>query len=189
MFCRLTGSPRLLIILSGSLLFTLACGAAATPTPTAAPPSPTPAPVAASSASAMAEAAELWQVLQDANYQDNWATVPGKGTMYEGQPPHGAFLSTYLSPEAAEGMNMKTGTMPDEAVIVKENYKPDQTLDAVTVMYKEAGFDPAHGDWFWAKFAPDGQVQEAGKVAGCAACHGSVESNDFIFTFPIALRP
>jgi Cytochrome P460 len=137
----------------------------------------------------MAEAAELWQVLQDANYQDNWATVPGKGTMYEGQPPHGAFLSTYLSPEAAEGMNMKTGTMPDEAVIVKENYKPDQTLDAVTVMYKEAGFDPAHGDWFWAKFAPDGQVQEAGKVAGCAACHGSVESNDFIFTFPIALRP
>jgi hypothetical protein len=137
----------------------------------------------------MAEAAELWKMLQDANYQDNWSTVPGKGTLYDGQPPHGAFLSTYLSPEAAEGMNMKTGKMPDKAVIVKENYKPDQSLDAITVMYKQAGFDPEHSDWFWAKFAPDGQVQEAGKVAGCSACHGAVESNDFIFTFPIAVRP
>ena len=62
----------------------------------------------------------------------------------------------------------------------------DQTLASITVMVKEPGFDPAHEDWFWAQYAPDGAVQAAGKVPGCIACHGAVRSNDYVFTFPIA---
>ncbi|MEE9305733.1 MAG: cytochrome P460 family protein [bacterium] len=130
-------------------------------------------------------ARELWQKIQKAKYR-SWATVPGKGTMYRGQPPHGKFLSTYLNPEAVKGMKSKKGVMPEDAIIVKENYKPNRQLAAVTVMYKEPGYDPMHGDWFWTKFKPDGGILKAGKPAGCISCHGSVRSNDYIFTFPIA---
>jgi hypothetical protein len=134
-------------------------------------------------------AEDLWRRLQAANYRDAWATVPGKGTFYQGQVPHGALLSTYLSPEAERGLQAKSGSMPADAIIVKENYMPDRTLAAVTVMYKEPGFDPEHGDWFWAKYGTNGEVQESGRAVGCITCHGSVQSNDYVFTFPIAPRP
>ncbi|MFQ5829078.1 MAG: cytochrome P460 family protein [Candidatus Methylomirabilia bacterium] len=142
------------------------------------------APTASPQDMKMAE--DLWQKLQAARYQDNWATVPGKGTFYKGQIPHGLLLSTYLNAEAEEGMTAKRGQMPADAIIVKENYMPDKTLVAVTVMYKEPGYDPKHNDWFWAKYAPNGEIQVAGKGKGCITCHGSVRSNDYIFTFPIA---
>jgi hypothetical protein len=137
---------------------------------------------------AMAE--RIWQQLQDKGYRQNWATVPGKGTLYKGSPPHGALLSTYLNPGAEEVMKSKSGQMPDGAVIIKENFMPDRTLAALTVMYKEAGYDPEHGDWFWTKFAADGKIQATGKAKGCIACHGAVRSNDFIFTFPtVSVQP
>lgn len=131
-------------------------------------------------------AGELWAKLQEAKYADRWATVPGKGTLYRGQGPHGMLLSTYLNPEAQDGLKAKPGKMPDDAIIVKENYSPDKKLVAITVMYKEPRYDPAHQDWFWAKFGPKGEVQAAGKPAGCLTCHGAVRSNDYIFTFPVA---
>jgi hypothetical protein len=131
-------------------------------------------------------AKELWDELQEADYRAKWATVPGKGTFYRGQPPHGALLTTYLNKEAAKGMRFKKGLMPEDAIIVKENFKPDKTLAAVTVMYKEPGYDPKHRDWFWVKYKPDGGILAAGKPAGCISCHGSVRSNDYVFTFPIA---
>jgi len=158
-----------------------ACTQAAAPTATPVPPSPTP-----EESPDVRAARELWQSLQEAKYPDNWATVPGKGTFYRGQGPHGMLLSTYLNDAAAQAMQGKPGTMPDGAIIVKENYTPEKELAAITVMVKQAGYDPDHSDWFWTKFGPDGEVQAAGKPAGCIACHGSVRSNDFIFTFPIA---
>lgn len=130
-------------------------------------------------------AGELWRKLQSANYQNQWATVPGKGKLYQGQAPHGALLTTYLNKEAEEAMKSKPGKMANDATIVKENYMPDGKLDAITVMYKESGFDRDHNDWFWAKYAADGTVQAAGKAPGCIACHGAVRSNDYVFTFPV----
>ncbi len=143
-------------------------------------------PPEASDTQAEARAQTLWASLQQANYADNWTTVPGKGTLYRGQGPHGMLLSTYLNPAAAKAMAEKPGSMPDGAIIVKENYKPDKTLAAITVMVKENGYSPEYGDWFWVKYAPDGSVQAAGQPAGCISCHGSVRSNDYIFTFPVA---
>jgi hypothetical protein len=148
------------------------------------------AAVAGAAADDESMAAQLWHKLESAKYAEKWSTVPGKGTFYAGQPPHGALLSTYLNEEAKKGMEAKSGRMPDDAIVVKENYMPDKTLAAVTVMYKERGYDRGHGDWFWAKYGPSGEVQAAGKVGGCISCHGSVRSNDYIFTFPIApIRP
>jgi hypothetical protein len=179
----------LVSVLMAFLLAVQCAPPVATPIPTLAPPTPTSPPPTPKGESDNAMAQELWQELQEANYQENWATISGKGTFYQGQPPHGALLSTYLNPAAVEGMNAKSGQMSEDAIIVKENYMPDKTLVALTVMYKEPGYDPEHGDWFWAKFSAEGEVQAAGKVADCIACHGAVQSNDYIFTFPIALRP
>jgi hypothetical protein len=134
----------------------------------------------------MAIAAELWQTMQDEDYREQWATVPGKGTFYQGQPPHGALLSTFLNALAAEAMNAQADEMPDGAVIVKENYTADQVLINATVMLKRAAYDPDHNDWFWAAFTPEGEIAMAGQAAMCIGCHAAVRSNDYIFTFPLA---
>ena len=190
---------KFLVVLIAGLLLLAACTQPAAPVqeqPTQVPPTEVPEPTKPppTEAPAVEEeltpdeemARELWEELQAAGYQENWATVPGKGKLYKGQAPHGALLSTYLSPEAVEALKSKPGEMPADAIIVKENYTPDEQLDSITVMYKEPGYDPDHGDWYWAKFAPDGTMQAAGKPKGCISCHGSVRSNDYIFTFPIA---
>lgn len=129
---------------------------------------------------------ELWQTLQDADYTEAWSTVPGKGTLYPGQVPHGALLTTYLNPEAAEALEAQPGVMPEGAIIVKENYTEDETLNSITVMRKQSGFDPDHNDWFWAGYGADGTIQAAGQAAGCISCHGAVRTNDYIFTFLVA---
>ena len=130
-------------------------------------------------------AEELWQTLQDTEYADNWATTP-KGTFYRGQEPHGALISTYLNPEAEQAMEAQPGTMPDGAIIVKENYTEDRDLVGTTVMQKVEGYDPEHNDWFWAQYDPDGQVGAAGQVADCISCHGAVQSNDYVFSVVVA---
>jgi len=133
-----------------------------------------------------AKAADIWKTMQDAKFETAWATIPGKGTFYKGQPPHGALLSTYLNPSAADAMTKKAGKMPDGALIVKENYKEDKTLINIAVAAKVAGYDPANGDWFWAMYGPDGTVAVSGKAAGCINCHGAMRSNDYIFTSELA---
>lgn len=127
----------------------------------------------------------LWQHLQVQNYRESWALWPGKGEKYKGTEPHGALLTTYLNPPAERAVAEKPGEMPAGAVIVKENYKPDGTLAAITTMQKVAGFNPGHGDWYFTKFDPRGRVQKQGKVDSCIACHSKVSANDYIYTGPV----
>ena len=55
--------------------------------------------------------------------------------------------------------------MPDGAIIVKENYGKDkEKLMAITQMYLKKGCNPDAGDWFWAKYGPEGEVMSSGKV-------------------------
>lgn len=127
--------------------------------------------------------AEVWAAVERANYQAQWAMWPGKGRLYSGGDPHGALLTTYLNPAANDALARKAGTMPPGAVIVKENYMPDSTLAAVTVMYKAAaGYNPSANDWYWMKRLPDGTVEAAGRVDGCISCHGAQAGNDYILT-------
>lgn len=83
---------------------------------------------------------------------------------------------------ALSAIQGKKGTMAAESIVVKENYKPDKTLAGITVMYKVAGFDPAGGDWFWVKYAPDGKVLAEGTPKGCVSCHGQKKDNDWLYT-------
>jgi hypothetical protein len=58
----------------------------------------------------------------------------------------------------------------------------DKKLVAITVMYKVKGYNPEAGDWFWAKYGPDGKIAAEGKVNSCIECHGAKKANDFIHT-------
>lgn len=140
-------------------------------------------------------AGKLWKELSKANLVgDN----PIIGKHYQGVHPHGAVLDTI------EG-NVKVKDHRGH-VIVKRNYggkdvsvqkvanDPSKYLGAVTVMFKrEAGYDPENGDWFWAKYKPNGELdknpkgmQLAGRVAkgkpeGCIACHSGAPGKDMVF--------
>ena len=111
--------------------------------------------------------------------------APAKGKLYKGTEPHGALLTTYVNNPALAAIKGKKGTMPAGAIVVKENYMPDKKLAAITVMYKVAGYNPEGGDWFWAKYTPDGKVEAEGKSGMadmCIGCHGKAKGNDFLYT-------
>lgn len=125
---------------------------------------------------------ELITVTQD---YKQWPMFPGKEALYKGQHPHGAYLTTYVSPAVLAAMQNKSGQLPDGAVIVKENYSPEKELAAITVMYKRTGYNPEVGDWYWLKYGPDKTIQAEGRVDGCINCHRAVKNNDWIFTGPV----
>ena len=122
---------------------------------------------------------------------------------YQGQLPHGEVVEI-IRTRATLGIH-------EGELIVKRNHygdgegiteadvaaNPTQFLDSVTIMFqREAGYDPENGDWFWAKFTPEGRVMNndagiglAGRVAlgmdtGCIACHTNAPGDDLVFSPP-----
>lgn len=130
-------------------------------------------------------AVALWAHLEEADYRENWSLWPDKGELYPGTEPHGMLLTTYLNPLALDAVTNKAGALSAGAIVVKENYMPDSTFAAVTVMYKSADYDPEHNDWFWTKRLADGTVEAAGRVAMCFGCHAGGADNDYLMTAPI----
>ncbi len=137
----------------------------------------------------------LWSVMVEARLAGDGAimTVP-----YPGTDPHGMMLETFYTTADVSG---HTGDL-----VVKRNYGPEgveagavlsnpaEHLDAVTVMFRrEEGYDPDNANWFWAKYLPDGTLDQnpagmqlAGRVAkgadeGCIACHTGA-GEDLLFT-------
>lgn len=129
-----------------------------------------------------ASGAALWKHLKAADYAQRWEMWPAKDSLYTGTEPHGALLTTYVNRPALRSIVQREGVMQYPAIIVKENYTPDKKLAALTVMYKVKGYNPEAGDWFWAKYAPDGKVEAEGKIAGCITCHAKAKDNDYLFT-------
>lgn len=127
---------------------------------------------------------KFWNWLTRAQYR-NWAPIPGKpGEAYVGESPHGAMVKLFANRTAAANPD----TLPNGSVIIKENYGPDgKTLMAVTVMYKNEGYNAAGGDWYWAKYDPSGKVavkdgmRIAGRFKSCIECHSSADGGDYLF--------
>lgn len=139
-----------------------------------------PATVPADHPDTTAEA--VWSYLEEENYQENWEVWPEKEPYYEGVEPHGALLTTYVNSMAMEGLTGNDSTLPDRSIIVKDNFMPDSTLAATTVMYKVPGFDPENNDWWWLKRNADGEIEAAGRGEGCISCHGTAADNDYVLT-------
>ena len=129
-----------------------------------------------------ADAEKLWSYITTSNPYTGWGFWPGHVGMYPGKSPHGAYLKVYANSVALKAAR-EGKPMPDGAIIVKENYGKDKTtLMALTPMYRIKGYNPDGGDWYWAKYGADGNVQTAGKVEGCIQCHSVRKDNDWIFT-------
>ena len=133
--------------------------------------------------------AAIWAHIQGADYRTNWNLWPDKGQFYAGGEPHGMLLTTYMNDAALGALDARAGVMPEGAVLIKENYMPDSTLAAVTVMYKRSGYNGEHNDWFFTKHRPSGVLDTMpngmdmeGRLPGCQACHLGVKANDYLFT-------
>ncbi len=136
-------------------------------------------------------AAQLWQIMQERNLAGDGAV---QAFPYPGTDPHGMMLETFYT-DATVGNH--TGTL-----VIKRNYGPegvtvDQVLGspgdhlgAVTIMFRRAeDYAPDSGNWFWAKYLPDGALDQtpegmpiAGMAQGCISCHTSAEGDDYLFT-------
>lgn len=127
-----------------------------------------------------ADAQKLYDYLKKVPYT-SWQLWPKKGKLYKGTEPHGALLTTYVNDIALKAIKVKK-PLPEGSIIAKENYSADKKFVALTVMYKVKGFNPEAGDWFWAKYSPDGKIEASGKVKGCIDCHSKRAENDYIFT-------
>jgi len=115
------------------------------------------------------------------NYS-KWNLWPGTKEMSSAKGPHGALVSIYANKVAVDSMKDEKG-MADGSIIVMENYKSDKNLESCTVMYKIKDYNPEAGDWFWVKYAaPNGYVEESGKVASCIDCHSDRKAGDFLFS-------
>lgn len=122
----------------------------------------------------------LWErITEEADYH-TYQFWPGHEGLSPGQAPHGVFHKVYVNRPLYQALPREDKTAPNGSIIVKENYSADEELMAITVMAKVESFDPEHGDWFWAKYAPDGEIGAEGAVGGCIDCHAGMESNDYI---------
>lgn len=137
-------------------------------TPSAAPARGAPTANGAAFPDTTGEA--LWTYVTAAPYE-SWRLWPGKGRFFPGESPHGALLTVYVDSLVYDALTNGAMEMPARSVIVKENYGPDSTLKAHTVMYKVPGYSREHHDWFWGQYAPDGKVLAAGRVQLCWGCH------------------
>lgn len=118
-----------------------------------------------------AQAKAFWTYIHKINPYKNWQMWPGKHGLYPGRSPHGAFLKLYVNKIAYTAAKTHR-PMPGGAILVKENYAKDKTtLLSITPMHKTDQYNPSAGNWFWAKYGPEGKVMETGKIQRCIDCH------------------
>jgi hypothetical protein len=143
-------------------------------------------------------ASEIFNEISAAPYTD-WAFQPNvPAGYYVGVEPHGMILRTFMNEIAIQDTQGDGDSYSDGAIIVKENHMPGETdisqmeaqapvegfegnLAALTFMVKVADYNPEAGDWFWASAAPDGTINDAGKVEMCIACHSQATDRDYVF--------
>lgn len=121
-------------------------------------------------------AADLWTAIDG---YDSWAQADA----WTGVQPHagshgGASHVQMWFNDVADGAY--GDTIPDGGISVKETYdSADGAALKIFVMEKIDGYDDANGDWFYARYSPDGTVDTAGADASsCAACHNGASEGD-----------
>ena len=123
------------------------------------------------------DAEALWTYITKESPYAQWGYWPDHQGMQEGQAPHGSKHKVFVN---TVGLESTTLPVAYGTIEVKENYSSDDKLTAITVMYKVKDYNPEYGDWYWAKYTPDGKSGPAGKPSGCITCHGTQAVNDFI---------
>jgi hypothetical protein len=186
----MTNRPIFRFWLAAALVLSLgACSAGDTESEGAEEAAPEAAPAVAASAELPDTlAAAVWAYIHEQGYTE-WAEWPEKGQLYPGGEPHGALLTTFLNGTAEEALAAQGGSFNAGSIVIKQNFMPDSTLAAITVMYKVTGYNAEHNDWWFAKYLADGTLDTMpngmdmeGRLPGCQNCHGGAAANDYIFT-------
>ena len=124
-------------------------------------------------------AENIWQEIQGYSSWDQAVDWTDVKTSLDGT--HGNFVQIWLNQEALPSFEDTTSTnLPYGSISVKEGYSTSDisSINTITVMKKIEGFAPDHGDWFWASFDTNGDVNKAGSVSSCYNCH--VSGMDYI---------
>lgn len=127
----------------------------------------------------------LWKSIAVQTDYTDYLFWPGHEGLQPGQAPHGSFHKVYINKTLEDGLPAGDRTAPYGSIIVKENYSRSEQLTGITVMAKVEGYHPEHGDWFWAKYGPDGRIDAEGKVGGCITCHEGMRDNDYVIIHPL----
>jgi len=131
----------------------------------------------------------FWRHITVSSPYRQWSRLPaGADEAQAANDPHGPWVKKYANAVAAKNPTR----LGYGSVLVSEEYDDDKTtLKAVSVMYCVKGTDPAHYDWYWLKYTPDGKVVRApaeqggkpiaGKVQSCIQCHQKAKM-DLVFS-------
>lgn len=97
----------------------------------------------------------------------------------------------HMNPIAASAFKAGTGAYPVGSVIVKQKGLLEY-VDAARktgpvakhgvggMVKREAGYDPAHGDWEYFYFDDVTKI-ESGRIASCVQCHDKAKATDHVF--------
>jgi hypothetical protein len=119
-----------------------------------------------------------------------------RGTIEHAQPapmPPPTPISSivvYVNPEATAAYNANANPLAAGTLVIKEEYDDTNCghLVSWSIMHKEPGFDPDHGDWHFQHVLADGTIDADGRVERCnnASCHGAsvCTARDWMCTVP-----
>lgn len=127
----------------------------------------------------------LWQRITEESDFTTYGFWPGHDGYRQGQAPHGPIHRIFVNQPLLSRLPLDPPVVPDGSIVVKENRLGDRTLTGYTVMAKVSGFSEGTGDWFWARYLPDGTIAAEGTVGSCISCHAGVADNDFIIVYPL----
>ena len=121
-----------------------------------------------------ADPGALWNHITKVSPYTKWGQWPDYKGVQKSRSPHGDSNQVFVSPNL---LKVTAAPAPYGSIQVKEAYDQGGKLVNITVMYKLKGYNPDAGDWFWAKFTPQGQAGPYGKPRGCIRCHGASKSD------------
>jgi hypothetical protein len=127
----------------------------------------------------------LWRRITEQTDYENYPFWPDHRGMQPGQAPHGPYHRIFINSTLYSALPAPDKTAPNGAIIVKENYTGDKSLNSLTVMAKIKGYAPGAADWFWAKYSPKGDIQAQGTPPPCISCHAGMRDNDYIIVHPL----
>lgn len=133
-------------------------------------------------------ATDLWDAFKGSDQYLEWSYFPGQGELYLSGDHSGTYAVSYLDPVAEQALDGFTGEVPDGSIIIKAQFKDAEGAQpyGYTAMWKIAGYDAEHNDWFWAGYTPEGKITQLGKEAYCYNCHGQGHENDYVLTYDFA---
>ncbi|MEM8679579.1 MAG: cytochrome P460 family protein [Planctomycetota bacterium] len=131
-------------------------------------------------------AEQFWQYLQTGPMAyDEWRGFPGRPEgLQTGRSPHGSKVRLVANRKARESAE---DPVPGSILLMENLNSSGTRVISITVMYRVNGYDPPHGDWFWAKYQMDGKLaridgrRAAGRINSCIECHQAAAGGDYIF--------